>query len=277
MAQYASGAGAAKTILVEHDITIDLYEQLHAASGDFETADQLHRWRDFETRAWSQVDAVVVMSDKDRRTILGAKDSVTIRNGVDLERFLPGNEIPVPRLLFIGSFAHLPNLLALDFFLSDVWPLLGESAPVLHVIAGSRPEFFFARHRDRLKFGLDHPGIELEGFVPDVRPAYRRASIVIAPLLASAGTNIKIMEAMAMGKAIVSTPAGVNGLEVTPGKDVIVETGGAAFAAAITRVANDAALRSSLGANARATAEQVYDWDVIAADQKRLYERLIRS
>jgi glycosyltransferase involved in cell wall biosynthesis/GT2 family glycosyltransferase len=278
MAQYAAEAGGAKTILVEHDITIDLYEQLYATSGDFETGDQLRRWRDFETDAWPAVDVVVTMSEKDRRAVLGARETVAIPNGVDLERFQPGDKPDgVSRLLFIGSFAHLPNLLALDFFLIDVWPLLGGDAPLLHVIAGARPEFFFERHRGRLRFGLDHPGIELEGFVSDVRPAYRRADAVIAPLLASAGTNIKIMEAMAMGKAVVSTPAGVNGLEIRPGEDIIVENDAAGFAAAISRVLHDADLRARLGAKARATAERVYNWDVIAEDQHRLYRRVVRS
>ncbi len=73
----------------------------------------------------------------------------------------------------------------------------------------------------------------MEDFVADVRPAYQRAAVVIAPLVASAGTNIKIMEAMAMGKAIVSTPAGVNGLDLQAGKDVIVAATGEEMAAAI--------------------------------------------
>jgi glycosyltransferase involved in cell wall biosynthesis len=275
MAQYAADVSPAQTILVEHDVTIDLYEQLVAASGDFHTREQLERWRRFEIAAWSNVDCVVTMSDKDRRTIQGARRSVTLPNGVDLERFQPSSEpVERARLLFIGSFAHLPNLLALDFFLAEVWPRLESASPVLHVIAGSRHEYHFARQRDRLRFRLDQPGMEVEGFVADVRTAYKRAAIVIAPLLASAGTNIKIMEAMAMGKAIVSTPAGVNGIEVTPGIDIVVEQDAAVFAAAILKLIDDEPLRLSLGASARATSESVYNWDAIAAEQDRLYRQL---
>jgi glycosyltransferase involved in cell wall biosynthesis len=207
--------------------------------------------------------------------IQGARRTVALPNGVDLDRFQPSSEpVERARLLFIGSFAHLPNLLALDFFLAEVWPRLETASPVLHVIAGARHEYHFGRQKERLRFRLDQPGLEIEGFVADVRTAYKRAAIVIAPLLASAGTNIKIMEAMAMGKAIVSTPAGVNGLEVAPGIDVVVEQDAAAFAAAIFKLIEDEPLRLSLGEKARATAERVYNWDAIAAEQDRLYRQL---
>ena len=98
-------------------------------------------------------------------------------------------------------------MLALEFFLRDVLPRL--AGVTLHVIAGQRHERFW---------DLQHPSVEVEGFVSDVRPAYRAAALVIAPLVASAGTNIKIMEAMAMGKAIVSTEAGIHGLDLERGE-----------------------------------------------------------
>ncbi len=237
MAQYADTCGPqAKTILVEHDVTIDLYRQLLSLDENYDTREELKRWTAFEHEAWKQVDCVVTMSEKDRRSIEGARRVHTLPNGVDLNHFqpaLPGQSKP-GRLLFIGSFNHLPNLLALDFFLEAVWPHLADERASLHVIAGSRHEFFFNRWRDRVSFGLNTPGVQMEDFVADVRPAYQRASIVIAPLLASAGTNIKIMEAMAMAKAIVSTPGGVNGLdELTNGHDILVESDPKRFAEAI--------------------------------------------
>ncbi len=96
------------------------------------------------------------------------------------------------------------------------------------MIAGRRHEAFW---------DLKHLGVEVEGFVSDVRPAYRRATIVIAPLVASAGTNIKIMEAMAMGKAIVSTEAGIHGLELERGRDAVVTDSADEMAAEISAVA----------------------------------------
>lgn len=264
MAQYASDCAGAKTILVEHDITYDLFAQMLAREDDWETRRQYHRWVRFEKAAWNQVDRVVTMSDKDRH-VAGA-NAVTIANGVDLERFQPSGKPPEPRrLLFIGSFAHKPNVLALEFFLRDVFPQL--SGVTLHVIAGQRHERFW---------DLKHEGVEVEGFVSDVRPAYERASIVIAPLVASAGTNIKVMEAMAMAKAIVSTGAGIHGLqELTPGKDVIVTNDPAEMAHKITELLDASEVRQRLEQEARQTAERVYGWDAIAYRQAELYKELL--
>jgi glycosyltransferase involved in cell wall biosynthesis len=98
----------------------------------------------------------------------------------------------------------------------------------------------------------------------------------VAPLLASAGTNIKIMEAMAMGKAIVSTPAGINGLDLEPGKDVVVANTGAEIARAIRNLIEDPATRRTIEQQARETVERRFDWDVIAVRQKALYEELVQ-
>jgi glycosyltransferase involved in cell wall biosynthesis len=110
-----------------------------------------------------------------------------------------------------------------------------------------------------------------------VRPAYEKAAVVIAPLLASAGTNIKVMEAMAMGKAVVSTPAGINGLDLTPGSDVVVVETGVEMAAAIKDLLTNPAKRKSIERRARATVEQKFDWDAIAREQKQMYYELIYS
>lgn len=264
MAVYALDCSPAKTVLVEHDITYDLYAQLLARAEDWETRRQYNQWLAFEQNAWSKVDAVVTMSDKDR-TVVGPR-AVTIGNGVDLERFQPSPDSPEPRrLLFIGSFAHKPNVLALEFFLRNVFPQLRDVT--LHVIAGQNHERFW---------DLQHVGVEVDGFVSDVRPAYRGATAVIAPLVASAGTNVKIVEAMAMGKAIVSTDAGIHGLELVPGADVIVANSPRDFAAAITRVLDSPTERQALERQARKTAEQRYGWTAMAAEQRKLYNFLAK-
>jgi GT2 family glycosyltransferase/glycosyltransferase involved in cell wall biosynthesis len=263
MAQYAPDCAPAKTILVEHDITFDLYAQLLARpeTSGYETRRQHELWKRFETAAWRQVDRVVTMSDQDRARIAGA---VTIPNGVDLDRFQPSETVPEPRrLLFIGSFRHRPNVLAVRFFLREVFPKLRDVT--LHVIAGPEHERFW---------DLRHAGVEVQGFVADVRPAYRRAAVVIAPLVASAGTNVKILEAMAMGKAIVSTEAGIHGLTLERGRDLIVTNDPAAMAAAIARLLEDRAARAELERRARLTVEQRYGWDAIAREQRALYEGL---
>jgi glycosyltransferase involved in cell wall biosynthesis len=266
---------------VEHDVTLDLYQQLLDQSDDWELRRQLQRWIPFETAAWHQVDRVITMSESDRKLLLknGAPGAsvVSLANGVDVQRFRPATNPPEPRrLLFIGSFRHLPNVLAVDYFLREVWPQLQPLGPTLHVIAGAERQYFLDRYLNRVQVNLDQPGIEVEDFVADVRPAYERAAIVIAPLVASAGTNIKIMEAMAMGKAIVSTPAGINGLDLHPGEDVIVSRTPAEMAQAIAELIENPAKRQSLEQAARKMAERDFDWDVIAKRQSQIYEELCK-
>ena len=269
LAQYAAHCRPARTVLVEHDITLDLYAQLLRERPSYDLRQQHERWVRFETEAWRSVDAVVTMSEKDRRAVTAGR-AIVIPNGVDLERFQAAAEEPErARLLFIGSFAHLPNVMAVDFFLREVWPALSDLQPVLHIVAGADHQRFLPS-----SLNLQRPGLEVEDFVSDVRPAYRRATVVIAPLVASAGTNIKIMEAMAMGKAIVSTPAGINGLDLQPGRDLVVTSTGEEMARAIRELLENPARRRSFESQARRTAEQKYDWRQIARLQRQLWDRL---
>ena len=283
MAQYSDVCNSTKTVLIEHDITFDLHQQLIAAapngSPSWEQQQQLDKWRAFETAAWRNVDAVVTMSPRDSAQVAGAKRVVCLPNGVDCTRFQPGTGEPDPRrILFIGALRHLPNLLALKFFLKEIWPLLGFGW-TLHVIAGAEHKYYIDFYRKAAgldeagDFDLAQPGIVLEGFVADVRDAYRKAGVVVAPLTASAGTNIKVLEAMAMGRAVVSTPAGVNGLDVRPGQDVIVESAPAAIAAAIQRLSIDPFFRRRLELAARNTALRS-DWAEISRQQSEMYSAL---
>jgi len=275
MAQYAPFCAPARTILVEHDVTFDLFNQLQKLDADWDAARQARLWRRFETAAWGQVNRVVTMSEKDR-TLVGSPRAITLPNGVDLERFRPSPTPPDPRrLLFIGSFAHLPNLTALEFFLRDVWPRLHNAT--LHVIAGQRHNYYLDYYRHRASPHLDQPGVEVEGFVSDVRSAYDRAAIVVIPLIASAGTNIKVLEAMAAGKAIVSTPAGDNGLDLVPGQEFLLAHNADGLINAIDSLLDNPAECARLGHAARTRAEIEFGWDAIARKQSALYTELLQS
>lgn len=277
MGLYADDCRGVPTLLVEHDITLDLYRQLLAERDGWETRQQWQRWERFERQLWRKVDCVVAMSQRDAAMMEGARRVEVIANGVDLERFSPSAEEPEPRrLLFIGSFAHLPNLLGLEAFLRHAWPRLRDAGATLHVISGANPEHFLDLYKDRVQLSLQEPQIEWEAYVSDVRPAYRRAEIVIAPLLASAGTNIKILEAMAMGKAIVGTPAAVHGLEIEPGVDALIVPSVEWMPDAVLGLFANCEARAELERSARRKAEACYGWDAIARRQAALYHSLIR-
>jgi glycosyltransferase involved in cell wall biosynthesis len=273
MAHYAADCAPARTILVEHDITFDLYQQLRQGSDDWDLRSQLKLWRRFETAAWREITCVVAVSEKDRELVTGTRAAV-LPNGVDLGRFRLARQEPEPRrLLFVGSFSHLPNLMAVGFFLDQVWPRLRDVR--LHIIAGARHEYFLNYHGSQVKVCLDQPGVEVEGFVSDVRSAYERAAIVVAPLVVSAGTNLKILEAMACGRAVVATPAGVNGLDLVPGEDfMLVHTAGE-MADAIEKLLASPAECHRLAAAGRWRVEDRYGWDEIARRQTELYRELM--
>jgi GT2 family glycosyltransferase/glycosyltransferase involved in cell wall biosynthesis len=272
LAQYAADCAPARTILVEHDVTFDLCQQLLGLDDRWELRRELGLWRKFETAAWRTVDRVVTMSEQDRRMVTDARAvtlAVTLANGVDLDRFRLAavSEIEPRRILFIGSFAHRPNVMAVEFFVNDVWPLLHDAT--LDIIAGARHQQY------AVAADLAQPGITVEGFVADVRPAYRRAALVVAPLTASAGTNIKVLEAMAMGKTVVSTPAGVNGLDLVPGEDFVLVHTAREMAAAIEKLLAAPDERTRIETAARARVERDYSWDTIARAQSALYRELL--
>jgi len=267
MGQYAADCAPARTILVEHDITFDLAQQMASLDNHRDLRRELDLWRRFETAAWRTVDRVVVMSAKDRQMVVGAPAAI-VPNGVDCTRFRPADRAPeARRILFIGSFAHKPNRMAVEFFVNHVLPLL--PGVTLHIIAGMQPERF------PVAADLAQKGIELESFVADVRPAYERAVVVVAPLTASAGTNIKVLEAMAMGKAVVSTPAGVNGLDLVAGEDFLLVNNAQEMAKAIELVLSDSVFRARIERNARVRVERDYDWDAIARIQSDLYQGIV--
>ena len=278
MAQYASACAPAKSLLVEHDITWDLQQQMLAAGSEtgaarWEREQQLEKWRKFETAAWRKVDCVAVMSARDAETAHSSRRLAVVPNGVDCARFAPVEREPEAwRLLFIGSFRHLLNLLGLEWFLQEVWPQLSPSYQ-LHVIAGARQQYFLDFYGKTAAIHLADPRLEVEGFVEDVRHAYGRVSMVIAPLTASAGTNIKVLEAMAMGKVVVSTPAGVNGLDLRHGEDVIVAADAQTMAREIALLSRDAQRREAISRRARERALE-FDWQGIARKQNDLYRQL---
>ena len=275
-------AAGIPAILVEHDITFSLYGQLAEAEPGRKSRREYRRWLAFENHWLGAYDGVWTMSDADRRLAIdsGRRDpgrTFCVPNGVDTERFRPGDrDTAAPEILYVGSFRHLPNLMAFDHLRDAIMPLVWESFPsaVLRVVAGPRHRYFWEHFDRRSQARQLDSRIVLHDFVEDLRPLYAQASVVVAPLLVSAGTNIKVMEAMACGKAIVSTPTGCAGLELDDGRDLLIRTGAADFAAAVCGLLGDAALRGTIAAQARRTVESRFSWTAIAESAWKSYTTL---
>ncbi len=215
------------------------------------------------------------MSEQDR-ALLAQPNAIVIPNGVDLDRFIPEIERPGERLLFIGSFRHFPNIVAYRFFVDQVWPILREKSPgiSLTVVAGPDPLLYWRAHTGLSSIRRDDR-IRMLEFVADVRPLYVEANIAIVPTLESAGTNLKVLEAMAMDRAVVSTSSGCAGLGLEHGVNVWIADQPAEFAAAIETLLADGDLRRRIAGNGRLHAEQNFGWRPIGARQRALLRELM--
>jgi len=206
-------------------------------------------------------DGCVVVSVADRellqRAIPGAQ-AVVIENGMDCAQLQPLPESSSGSgLLFAGVISYPPNTDGVLLFARSILPRIRALVPdvKLHVVGHSPPARVMALGRE--------PGIEVTGYVDDILPYYRLSKVVVVPLRAGGGTRLKILEAMALGRAVVSTTIGCAGLEVRHGVHILVADDPQQFADCVVRLLRDDALRAELAGNARRLVEQRYDWRAI--------------
>lgn len=210
---------------------------------------EIARMTRLERRAAARVDARTCVSPADRDALeaLTGRPFVVAPNGVDATLFTPRpGAVNDRQLLFVGPLSFPPNRDAVTWFASQILPKLGG---VTLTVAGE-PAGFAAP-----------AGVGLAGRVQDVRHMTARAGAVVVPLRSGSGTRLKILEALAMGKAVVSTRIGAEGLDVEHDRDLLIADDADAFAAAVRRVLGDAALRARLGANGRALVQRRYRWE----------------
>lgn len=194
---------------------------------------------------------------------------VTVPNGVDTAAFRVMDGPEDGGLVFVGGATWAPNREAMEYFCREVLPLLrtrGFRGTVTWV--GSATEALRRAYQDRY-------GIRVTGYVDDIRPWVGTASCVIVPLRSGGGTRLKILDAWAMGKAVVSTSVGCEGLDARDGVNIVVRDDPEAFAVAVQAVVSDTVLRRRIGEEARRTAERTYDWEVIGGDMLRRYDEVL--
>ncbi len=226
-----------------------------------------------EERFWCERVAVnVTVSDQDRsalQRLAPAGKFTLVPNGVDVSMFRParGRE---DGIVFVGGNTWFPNRDALAYFCEAILPPLraaGEAAPVRWI--------GWASQEDRQRYAA-HQGVELTGYVKDIRPYVEGAACYVVPLRVGSGTRVKILYAWAMGKAVVSTSIGSEGLAAVDGENILIRDAPGQFAEAVRAVLHDKELRRRLGENGRATVEERYSWEVIGQPMIRQYLDLIR-
>lgn len=236
---------------------------------------QWQRLRAFERRALQAADAVLCVSPQDAVSLRPLEPAVrphVIPNGIDVAAY---TDHPSPiinhqssTIVFTGKMDFRPNVDAMLWFADRIWPIVKSAHPQARLlIVGQKPS-------PRLDSLRADPGVTLTGQVDDVRPYIAAAGVYVAPLLAGGGTRFKLLEAMAMRRAIVSTTLGCEGFDVASGRELVIADPPQAFAEGVIELLRDATWRAALGERAHRFVSATYDWSAIVPKLEGVYERL---
>lgn len=229
-----------------------------------------------ELGTYRDADGVYLCSAADERRLLDEAPrarTAVIPNAADVEYYQPRRTDPPPdgrTVVFFGLLSYVPNIDGVIHFVRDIWPRIAAVHPGARckIIGGRPPPSLLA---------LAAPRVELTGFVSDLRPHLAAAAAVVVPLRLGGGTRLKIVEAMAMGKAIVSTTLGAEGIMAVPGRDLLIEDEPAAFADAVNRLLADPGLAARIGRSARQLAVERYAWSGAARALEGFYRRILEA
>jgi glycosyltransferase involved in cell wall biosynthesis len=267
--QSPPGSPSPRIVLDTHDIAYDLLRQ--AAQSRASVGRRVFAaltWRKLareERAAWRAADGLCACSEADKQRILADVPSArvaVIPNAADLEYFRTRPSDPSPdgrTVLFFGLLSTFPNADGVAFLLREIWTRVADARPDARckIVGAQPPEWLKARAGPRL---------EITGVVEDLRPHLASAAVVVVPLRFGSGTRLKIVEAMAMGKAIVSTSLGAEGLVAVPGRDLLIADEPAAFADAVIDLLEHPDRATRLGVAGRALVEERYAWSRAARE-----------
>ena len=197
-------------------------------------------------------------------------NAIDIANGVDLEYFRPIECEKIEKsLVFAGGLSWYPNLDAMKFFLSKVWPRLIQEVPDISftVIGRNPPEWMLALQ-------AEYPTLKVTGFVDDVRPYLSRAHIYICPIRDGGGTKLKVLDALAMGVPLIADPIACEGIDVIKGESVIYATTPDDYISAIKKLINDSALCTSLAEKGVALVRENYSFESLGKKLSDAYQNL---
>ena len=260
-------------VLVEHDVSfVSLGRRLAKLHGFIARAEMFFDWMRllrYEIKAVESADLVAVMSQTDRELLGKFVDTSTIfsiPNGVDCKEFqFTENGREPDSILFVGFFRHEPNVEAVNYFCSEVLPLVQDQYPDVHFrIVGAYPP-------ENIRSLGNKAGIEVTGRVEDIAGYYRQSTMFVAPILHGSGTRLKILEAMASGCPVISTTVGAEGLGTRNGEQILIADTAADMARAVLTLLEDPLFGKTLAKHARDYVVTHYDWDTIASQLVELY------
>src|SRR5437879_6239199 len=270
--------GTARIVLDEHNIEYEVLERM--ATGERTRLRRLfseveHRkFRRLEQLWWCKVAGIAVTSDRELPVVRRHAPhtaAAVVPNAVDSEHFTPGNHEPNPgSILFMGTLKYRPNIDAVTFLLDGVLPDVRRSCPdAVLTLVGDGEGADLERFR--------RPGVVVTGRVPDVRPYLAGAAVTVVPVRIGGGTRLKVVEALAMGKAVVSTSLGCEGLAVRSGEHVLLADDASGFAGAIVRLLAEPQDARRMGLAGRKLVVEHYSWARACAVLEGLYDSIDRD
>jgi sugar transferase (PEP-CTERM/EpsH1 system associated) len=255
------------TVLFQHNVEAMIWKRHYEVqTNPVKKAYLYGQWRKshaYERAACRRFDHVVAVSQEDREMLeraYGLKSVSDVPTGVDTEFFRPRGTVQREphNLVFTGSMDWLPNEDAIQFFTKEIMPRIRERVPdATLTVVGRNP------YASLVELGRRDPSITVTGRVEDVRPYMERAGAYIVPIRVGGGTRLKIYEAMAMEKPIISTTIGAEGLPLTDGRELLLADTAEAFASAVVSVLRDEAKARELGARAAEVVRERFSWDKV--------------
>lgn len=263
-----------KIVLRSHNLEYMIWERI--ASG---TSNAPKKWylrhlarllKKYELGIFPQIDGIAAITNMDKKKYLDLgckKPMVTIPFGIDLSKYpTPKEEYEFPGLFHLGSMDWMPNLEGVRWLIKEVWSIVLSANP--------DAKLFLAGRKMPEEFNNLQSTIQNDGEVADAMDYMASKGIMLVPLLSGGGMRVKIIEGMALGKTIISTKIGAEGIDYEDGKDLIIADTPGQFAAAIARLSRDPDYARTLGANARKLAETRYDNSNITQQLIQFYESL---
>jgi glycosyltransferase involved in cell wall biosynthesis len=265
-ASYITAVGRLPVLIMAHNIETTVWRRRaqHAPNLPERVfmASQAWKMARFEKRSFARAAHVAVVTEEEAQTARqwGARAVSLVSNGVDTEYLQPTGEAPEPdSLLFLGSLDWQPNRDALLYLLREILPKIQAANPRAKLrVVGRQPA---TKLREQVE---DLSGVEWVGEVPDIRPHFARAIAVLVPLRIGGGSRIKILESMSMGKAVVATRIGAEGLDVVPGVHCLIADSPADFSRGVVQLLDNPERAAELGRNGRELVLRQYDWSRVA-------------
>jgi glycosyltransferase involved in cell wall biosynthesis len=262
-------------VIDEHNIESELFQRMGHGERSLPrrvfNRVEYARFRRFEQACWRRADACVVTSEREVEAVRRcAPDTpvAVVPNSVDLDYFAPSNAPAEPHtVIFSGTLDYRPNLDAVRYLIDDIWPLVRHRYPDARLtLTGSNAGVDIR--------SLTRPGVRLLGEVPDIRPYVSAAAAVVVPIRIGGGTRLKVLEGLAMGKPIVSTAVGCEGVAVGDREHLMIADDAPSFASRIFEVFENPALGDALGQAGRRLVETRYSWELAGERLEALYRQI---